>query len=840
VGIDAGTVYSSVRIRLESLDNDLKGVFARMNALEGAVTKAPAAGLSAFKKFTSFIASSGLLPFVALSAAVAKTVGFMKESIDVSIAAQETFSKFGTVFGGIKDRAQDAAKAFADSFGLAGVTAQKLLGDTGDLLTGMGATQNQALDLSVQVNTLAADLASFTNIEGGAERASKALTSAMLGEREQAKMLGIVIREVDVQSELASRGQDKLTGEAKLLATAQATLAIAARQSKNAIGDYARTAESAANVQKRAAESTKNLQVALGTALNPVATITASLFTKIADAITVTLNATNKLREASDADKKGNATIEQKLLLINEQIDSLTEQANRAESLGLIEDTISRKKIESLKAERTALVDSQRYQKIGTKAEQDAADKAEQIALKKKANADALQQYLTKVADRYIQTEEGKIAALRKELAVWEEYAKTASSTAPQVTAIIGDIKGEIEKLIEKTTELTDEQKRQAEEIDAGDSVYLTNAQDKINANQELIDMQMDYAAAVLFQNTTEAQAIELQRKMAIAKIEAMMADREYKDAAIASANKLFDLLSEQAAFNEFKKNVQGAMEFATSAFGALSDLLLQLAENDRDAQLDALEEVQAAETQALEDRYDALTDALDAELQAKLYAAGLAEAETLAQLQAELEAAKATGDAELIAEAEDALERATLEEEYAAKKKALAERQAAEAKALEEKQAKEKAEIQYKYELASWNLKLLGTIASAAQAVVNGLMTQPFVPAGIIAGATAAALGGLQVAAVAAAKPVLRYETGGIVPGSSYSGDSIQANVNSGEMILTAEQQAQLLSLANGSGAGGGMPATIVLQLDGRVIAKTTVQLVNDRQFFIKAESVL
>jgi len=48
-------------------------------------------------------------------------------------------------------------------------------------------------------------------------------------------------------------------------------------------------------------------------------------------------------------------------------------------------------------------------------------------------------------------------------------------------------------------------------------------------------------------------------------------------------------------------------------------------------------------------------------------------------------------------------------------------------------------------------------------------------------------------------------YETGGIIGGTSFTGDAIPARVNSGEMILNAGQQAKLFQLANGRGNSGG-----------------------------------
>jgi hypothetical protein len=55
-------------------------------------------------------------------------------------------------------------------------------------------------------------------------------------------------------------------------------------------------------------------------------------------------------------------------------------------------------------------------------------------------------------------------------------------------------------------------------------------------------------------------------------------------------------------------------------------------------------------------------------------------------------------------------------------------------------------------------------------------------------------------------------FEQGGIISGVSYSGDNLIARVNSGEMILNKQQQANLWNLANGSGilSNGNTPITI------------------------------
>lgn len=202
--------------------------------------------------------------YIGLGVAIGKSVQFFNDSIDVAIEAEETFNKFSVVFADVDKEATKAATNLSKNFGLASDEAQKLLSNTGDLLTGFGFTSESALNISDSLNQLAVDLASFTNVEGGAERASQALTSALLGEREQVKALGIVIRDSDIQARLAKKGLDKLTGTARNQAIAVETLAIAQEQSKNAIGDYARSADSAANVNRRLAARFRDLKAEVG------------------------------------------------------------------------------------------------------------------------------------------------------------------------------------------------------------------------------------------------------------------------------------------------------------------------------------------------------------------------------------------------------------------------------------------------------------------------------------------------------------------------------------------------------------------------------------------------
>lgn len=68
---------------------------------------------------------------------------------------------------------------------------------------------------------------------------------------------------------------------------------------------------------------------------------------------------------------------------------------------------------------------------------------------------------------------------------------------------------------------------------------------------------------------------------------------------------------------------------------------------------------------------------------------------------------------------------------------------------------------------------------------------------------AGAASILGVQIAGA--------FENGGIVPGTSYTGDNLMARVNSSEMILNRSQQAELFGIANGKGSAGSGSNTTV-----------------------------
>ena len=211
--------------------------------------------------------------YLALQQVAQKVQKVLNELIDLkNIArdAEETENKFETVFESIQEKAEAMAESLASSYGMASSTAKELLGDTGDILVGFGFTEKAALELSYRVNSLSVDLASFTNYEGGAAGASKALTKAILGETEGAKGLGIVLRQGTSEFKEQVKALQETEGMTYNQAMATVLLNDAYRQSGKAVGDYARTQHQLANQERVLSEVTKTLKEQIGEKLIPI------------------------------------------------------------------------------------------------------------------------------------------------------------------------------------------------------------------------------------------------------------------------------------------------------------------------------------------------------------------------------------------------------------------------------------------------------------------------------------------------------------------------------------------------------------------------------------------
>lgn len=268
---------------------------------------------------------------------------------------------------------------------------------------------------------------------------------------------------------------------------------------------------------------------------------------------------------------------------------------------------------------------------------------------------------------------------------------------------------------------------------------------------------------------------------------------------------KVINALNTLKSMDVFKEQINKVNSYTQSIGGAFTNLF------------SSIQALNQANSQAM-------LDSLEAEKQARMEAAGVAEDTAVMKAQSELTEAEASGNAQLIGEKKRALEKAKIEEEF----------------------NKKKMQLEYQAAVQAWELNVATTTAQAAMGIMSAITSGAqwggyAAIAGIaILGSLATAAAAIQIAAVAASKPKApRFEDGGIVGGSMFTGDNVVARVNSGEMILNQQQQAKLFEQAN-TGGGGDTTIHNIIQLDGQVLYENLSKATFDGRLLIAGRAVV
>jgi hypothetical protein len=151
-----------------------------------------------------------------------------------------------------------------------GISNQKALeaaGTFGNLLQAFGTTREAAAQMSMKMVQLAGDLASFNNVP--VEEALMAIRSGLSGESEPLKRFGIAINDVRLKQEALTLKLYDGKGPLSVLAKTQAAYSLILKDSALAQGDYSRTSDGVANMQRTLMATFQDISAELGTALLP-------------------------------------------------------------------------------------------------------------------------------------------------------------------------------------------------------------------------------------------------------------------------------------------------------------------------------------------------------------------------------------------------------------------------------------------------------------------------------------------------------------------------------------------------------------------------------------------
>ena len=447
---------SDGRVEFE-ITADGRRAFASIDQVTDALDRAGRQWERDARQSTDEIGNSftGMLKSIATAISAAK-IGQMllsigKDAIQAASDLQEVQNVVDVTFGDDAAKIESWAKNAGKQFGLTETQAKKFTSTLGAMMKSAGMSGDQLADISTNLSGLAADMASFYNLDF--DTAFQKIRSGISGETEPLKQLGINMSVANLNAFALQKGLDKTfekmsQGEQVMLRYQYLMQATADAQ-----GDFARTSDGYANATRKLETNLESLKTKLGEHLLPAINDALTGFNNLMDALTGNYKETALDRFAAID------------LKTNEKINQIKATAGEARTLTDVLDGIG-KKIDSNRTEAGKMLDEVPDGKSGNL--QTLGEELEKLAGKAEDNKTAIQGMTdtapdgsklndTKQALSGIREEaEGATAAIgeitypvglaEEEYALWLETCERLTKTIPGLSDIIdaqtGSIKG--------------------------------------------------------------------------------------------------------------------------------------------------------------------------------------------------------------------------------------------------------------------------------------------------------------------------------------------------------------------------------------------------------------
>lgn len=181
--------------------------------------------------------------------------------------ADETLNKVRVLFGDNANAIEQWSKTAVTSLGMTSTAAQDAAATFNVFAQGAGLAAADSLKFSTAMVQLTTDMASFANTTTA--DAIEAVGAALRGEFEPIRRYGVVLDVAAISQEAVRLGLIKQGDELNRTARLLATQSLVLKQTSFAQGDFARTADSAANQQRVQVAAAKEQAIAFGRQLVP-------------------------------------------------------------------------------------------------------------------------------------------------------------------------------------------------------------------------------------------------------------------------------------------------------------------------------------------------------------------------------------------------------------------------------------------------------------------------------------------------------------------------------------------------------------------------------------------
>jgi hypothetical protein len=242
----------------EKAANDIEGNFAN-------VAKNIAASLSA--------------------AAIGKAIlNFGKEAIDAASNLSEVQNVVDVTFGSGASKIETWAKNAGRQFGLTETQAKKFTSTLGAMMKSAGMSGDGIVKMSTDLAGLAADMASFYNLDF--ETAFEKIRSGISGETEPLKQLGINMSVANLEAFALEKGITKAFNSMSQQEQTMLRYQYFMKATADAQGDFARTSDGFANASRRVETAWESIKTKIGTALLPGVEDALGQIAKVMEALT--------------------------------------------------------------------------------------------------------------------------------------------------------------------------------------------------------------------------------------------------------------------------------------------------------------------------------------------------------------------------------------------------------------------------------------------------------------------------------------------------------------------------------------------------------------------------
>lgn len=245
---------------------------------------------------------------VGLALSVTAIISFGRSCIELGSDLAEVQNVVDVTFGAMSETINHFARDALEKFGLSETSAKNYTSTLGAMLKSMRFTTQAAADMSMEMTGLAADMASFYNLD--TDVAFEKIRSGISGETEPLKQLGINMSVANLEAFALSQGITKAYNAMTQQEQAMLRYNYLMQATADAQGDFARTSDGWANQVRVLTERFNALKAAIGqgliAVLTPVIKVLNSLLAKI---LTVTDAFSNFIAKITGKNTKTTTTV---------------------------------------------------------------------------------------------------------------------------------------------------------------------------------------------------------------------------------------------------------------------------------------------------------------------------------------------------------------------------------------------------------------------------------------------------------------------------------------------------------------------------------------------------